>query len=76
VHIAHNVVIGENAIAHAMVGGSAGVGAHAWIAPGAQVRDGLKIGNGCLVGLGAVVTKSVADNDIVAGVPAKSIRKG
>lgn len=33
------------------------------------------IGKCCVVGAGAVVTKSIPDNTIVAGVPAKIIRK-
>lgn len=76
-HIAHNVIIGENAavIAHAMIGGSTAIGDCSWIAPGAKIKDGLIIGNHSLVGLGAVVVKDVPANDVVAGVPAKSIKK-
>ena len=31
--------------------------------------------NGLIVGMGAVVTKNVDDDDVVAGVPARSIKK-
>ena len=36
---------------------------------------GKKIGNNCVVGAGSVVTKDVPDNSIVAGNPARIIKK-
>jgi len=38
------------------------------------VRPGVKIGNGAVVGANAVVTHDVGAYEIVAGVPAKTIR--
>jgi UDP-3-O-[3-hydroxymyristoyl] glucosamine N-acyltransferase len=76
VHIAHNVIVGENAfiIANAMVGGSVKVGEDAWLAPSSTIRDTLTIGPRSMIGLGAVVTKDVPEGEIWAGVPAKRIR--
>ncbi len=76
-HIAHNVEVGERAmvIALSMVGGSTKLGAESWTAPGAVIKNGLEVGGGSLVGLGAVVLKDVAADDVVAGLPAKSIKK-
>ncbi|MDU2063433.1 MAG: UDP-3-O-(3-hydroxymyristoyl)glucosamine N-acyltransferase [Sporomusaceae bacterium] len=76
-HIAHNVVVGKNSmvIAHAMLGGSVTLGSNTWIAPSAVIKNGLDIGDESVVGLGAVVLKNVPENDIVAGIPAKSIKK-
>jgi UDP-3-O-[3-hydroxymyristoyl] glucosamine N-acyltransferase len=73
VHIAHNVVVGRHAavIAHAMIGGSTTIGDYAWVAPCACVRDGIALGDRSLVGLGAVVVKSVPDDAIVMGSPAR-----
>ena len=45
------------------------------IGTGAIILPGVKIGKGAIVGAGAVVNKSVSPYDIVAGVPAKFIRK-
>jgi len=77
VHIAHNIVIGKHCVivALAMIGGGAKIGDGAWIAPTACIRDGVTIGKQALVGMGAVVTKNVADHDVVIGVPARSIKK-
>lgn len=43
----------------------------AWIGAGATILPGVSIGRHAVVAAGAVVTKSVADNTLVAGVPAK-----
>jgi UDP-3-O-[3-hydroxymyristoyl] glucosamine N-acyltransferase len=77
VHIAHNVVIGENSavIALSLVGGSTEIGNNAWIAPCVTIRDGIKIGQNATLGMGAVVTKSIPDNEVWAGSPAKPIEE-
>jgi carbonic anhydrase/acetyltransferase-like protein (isoleucine patch superfamily) len=46
-----------------------------WIAAGAKIMDGVHIGKGAVVAAGAVVTKDVPAFAIVAGVPAKIMRK-
>ena len=46
-----------------------------WIGPKASVRDGLTVGRNSLVGMGAVVIRDVPDNVVVAGIPAKVLRK-
>jgi UDP-3-O-[3-hydroxymyristoyl] glucosamine N-acyltransferase len=75
VHIAHNVVVGENSavIALAMVGGSTRIGDNSWIAPSVALRDGLVIGAGSTVGMGAVVTKNIPDGETWTGNPAKNL---
>lgn len=77
VHIAHNVIIFENAfiIANAMLGGSVEVGKNAWIAPSASVLQQLKIGADATIGVGAVVTKNVPAEEVWAGAPAKPIKE-
>lgn len=45
-----------------------------WIGANSVIMPGITIGNGAIIGAGAVVTKSVPDYAIVAGVPAKIIK--
>ena len=47
----------------------------AWIACGAIILKGVTIGRGAIVAAGAVVTHDVEDFTIVAGNPAKVVRK-
>lgn len=77
VHIAHNVVLnrGSVVVAGAIVCGSAHLGENSYIAPGGIVKNQLEVGEDAFVGLGAVVTKPVEPYSVVAGVPAKEIRK-
>ena len=74
VHIAHNVVVGHNSlvIANAMVAGSVTIGDNSWISPSSSILDGISIGNDSLVGLASCVLKSVPDNTVVYGVPART----
>ena len=46
-----------------------------WIGAGAVILPGVTVGENAVVAAGAVVTKNVPDNTIVAGVPAKILRK-
>lgn len=47
-----------------------------FVAINAIIMPGVQIGNECVIGAGSVVTKDVPANCIVAGNPAKVIRKG
>jgi len=46
-----------------------------WIGSNCTILDGVVIGKGSVIAAGSVVTKSVEPYSIVAGVPAKLIRK-
>ena len=50
------------------------VHAGAWIGAGAIVLPGVTIGHGAVVAAGSVVSKDVAPNIVVGGVPAKHIK--
>ncbi|HSD98658.1 MAG TPA: acyltransferase [Patescibacteria group bacterium] len=49
------------------------IGDYVFIGPRAIILPGVHVGNGAVVGAGAVVTKDIAENKIVGGVPAKEI---
>ena len=51
------------------------IGHDVWIGHGAMILPGVRIGNGVIVGAGAVVTRDVTDWSIVAGNPARVIRR-
>jgi len=51
------------------------IGHDVWIGHGAIVLPGRRIGNGAVIAGGAVVTKDVPDYTIVAGNPARPIRR-
>jgi acetyltransferase-like isoleucine patch superfamily enzyme len=46
-----------------------------WVGHGACVMPGVRIGRGAVVGAGSVVTRDVEPYTVVAGVPAKRVRK-
>ena len=46
-----------------------------WLGAGAIITDGVHIGKGAVIAAGAVVTKDVPAHTVVAGVPAKPVRK-
>ncbi len=84
IKIGNNVAISENVIIrdsdnHSINGGVISkpvvIGDNVWIGMGAMILKGVTIGNGSVVAAGAVVTKDVPPNTVVAGVPAKEIRK-
>lgn len=73
VHIAHNLYVGKNAVitAHVILCGSSRIEEGAWIGPNSSVLNRVVVGKYSKVGLGSVVTRDVASNTIVYGVPAK-----
>ena len=50
------------------------LGRNVWVGSNATILQGVTIGDNAIIAAGAVVTKNVAANTIVGGVPAKFIK--
>jgi UDP-3-O-[3-hydroxymyristoyl] glucosamine N-acyltransferase len=76
VHIAHNVRVGKDCelTAGTIIGGSTTVGDTCWTGLNSTLKNKINVGNNVIVASGASVIHDVPDGDIVAGVPAKSIK--
>ena len=51
------------------------IGNNVWIGGSVTILSGVTIGNNVVIGAGSVVTKDIHDNCVIAGVPAKVIRR-
>jgi UDP-3-O-[3-hydroxymyristoyl] glucosamine N-acyltransferase len=71
VHIAHNVVVGEDTVLVAQVGisGSVKIGNRAILAGQAGVAQHVSIGDRAIIGPQSGVAKSVAEDQVVSGSP-------
>lgn len=57
------------------VKGKITIGDYVWVGTGAMILPGVTIGKGAVIGARAVVTRNVASNEIVTGIPAVPGRK-
>ena len=51
------------------------IGNDVWIGTRALILGGISVGDGAIIGAGAIVTKDVEPYSVVAGIPAKVLRK-
>ncbi|MGI6071396.1 MAG: acetyltransferase [Lachnospiraceae bacterium] len=75
--ISHDSVIGSHCViaTSANISGTTVVRDRAYIAVGAKLREGITVGYDAIAGMGAIVTKSIDDQSVVMGIPAKEVRK-
>ena len=87
IEIGDNVLIGHNVVLATlnheipiakrlnMIARKIKIGNNVWIGSNTTILQGITIGNGAIIGAGSVVTKDVPPNHIVAGNPAKILKK-
>jgi len=51
------------------------IGSNVWVGAGCMLLPGISIGNNSIIGAGSVVSKSVPENEVWAGVPARFLKK-
>lgn len=51
------------------------IGKNVWIGEGASILPGVSVGDGAVIGAGSVVTKDIPPNCVVAGNPARILRR-
>lgn len=76
VHIAHNVRVGSHCqlTGGTVIGGSAIISDYCWTGLNCTIKDHARLGSNVIVAAGACVIHDVPDGDVVAGIPAKSIK--
>lgn len=51
------------------------IGRDAWLGYGVQIMPNVRVGRHCVVAAGSVVTKDTPDYSVVAGIPARIVKK-
>ena len=51
------------------------IGNNVWIGEGVIIMPGVTIGNGCVIGAHSIVSKSIPNNSLAVGTPAKVIKQ-
>lgn len=72
-HIGHHSIIEDNVFftSHVVMSGHCHIKNKAFLGVNSTLRDGITIGENSIIGMGSLVTKSVPDNEIWIGSPAK-----
>jgi sugar O-acyltransferase (sialic acid O-acetyltransferase NeuD family) len=75
--INHNSVVGDGTIlaSSVTIAGNVHIGRGCYFGSNSAIRDGITIEDYCLIGMGSTVIRSVETRSVVAGNPARLIRK-
>ena len=75
--IGHDVTIGEYSVVspNATIGGNVNIASGCYLGSGSIIRNGINIGENSIIGMGAVVLEDVEANSVMAGNPARFLRK-
>lgn len=75
--INHDVTVGDCACitSGVCISGGATIGRSVYLGSNSSIIGNVSIGDNCLVGMGSVVLRAVADNSVVAGNPARFLRR-
>tara|TARA_R110000803_G_scaffold123365_1_gene191272 strand:- start:65 stop:613 length:549 start_codon:yes stop_codon:yes gene_type:complete len=74
-HVSKEIFDEFNGVGHPSTKGDVNVGNDVWIGSNSTILSGITIGDGACIGTQSVVTKDVLPYTIVAGNPAKFIKK-
>lgn len=77
VQIGHNVNIKKRTqiTAGCVLSGRCYIGSDCWIAPNVSIDNNITVGNNSIIGMGSVIRHNVKEREVVAGNPARKIRK-
>ena len=77
VHIAHNVIVGENALIAAQSGiaGSTTTGKNLIMGGQSGIKDNMQIGDQVTIFGRSVATSNTGDNEVLAGFPSRPMKK-
>ena len=77
VHVAHNCIINENneLTAGVTIGGSVKIGKNNFFGLNATIKNGITIGSNNFIGISSSIIKSISNNYLAYGNPAKLIKK-